>query len=526
LKKGYAAVASENKETLKINLSAIEDAYPEFRVMELYFIRLCNSYIQTIFWSVFTEKSSARKKLYAVVTENLKPKLNKKTKQIDDHGKFLRESIVPDPETGKLKYPKEKMDCISGQFTSNLLNKFDDVIIARFEEKLRRDYAIFDRFKDDKGNENTMTFVRAIEILYKRRNYLEHYNDDKKRNPTYSHDQLIQAMGLFLLPQMMHEFASQVYRFEHKLHPHIQKQYLQSHMVMQIASECVKRRRKSTHNSFANENTRANIKNKKERKALISDTLPWRQAYLGLRSKDHPYSKTDYRQHEFKLRYHFIGEANYRKIKAMLQKDAPDTPIHFKRDIESVYMLTARVHLIIQSYIGKIIGDMTDAQLDDFYAAHPKLAMIRNHIAHNGLFWDIHEYRDGQTLSLNVQDVFTEIIAHIENHLELGKSASNRFYTQMRQIFKDQDYTIIDTNDPIKTEHIRRWNNGNRSLLTKQDDNITIDRRKVFKKTIASWHRDLIIAHKGGLKKPQDQSKITRRLCDTESNSVQEKTSA
>lgn len=448
---------------------------PHFRSDELYFIRLAGGYIRSIFWDVFRSNNKNRpKKLYALIAKNF----------TGDNYTHLRESIVPDPNN--YGWRKGQLDCISGTF-KKLLEEMPNDMVEAFETTLRQNYGIFIRFKDDKGNPKTLTFVRAIETLYRRRNYLEHYNEKKikynerrdKCDVSYTDEEFIRALGLFLLPEILHHFTGRIASYEAKQGNATEN----ATFIRSIATEIVKERRQNTYRLFSDERGRSNTKDKNKRKFLVDDMISWRIAYRQL-----THQKTDYREHEFKLRFYFIGKDNIEKIRKILCRSNENMQVHFKRDIEAFYILTVDINLRIH----RMLEDMkVDDKVKGTTADETQfLTDVRNTIAHNGFFWDV----KSKDFPHDVYDVFNIFCGLLTACIHtLGRERANDMYVQIERVLRKENFAIADVAAlPPQCLHIARWTESNRSdYLECKNDTIVVDMRRAYRREVGKWMRAL-----------------------------------
>jgi|GEM_PF-3784790 len=190
--------------------------------------------------------------------------------------------------------------------------------------------------------------------------------------------------------------------------------------------------------------------------------------------------KNDYKQNTFMTRYHFIGEQNLNSIRKRFFNDPKN--ISFRRDVEPVYQLTTRIHLIMHHFIeelphnskGKLIG-IDSIETD-------KLQTIRNSIAHNGLFWNTPK-ETGEIYS--VYEVFTILMSVILRvH---GKERLNDFYSAIYRLFEKEKYAIADEplNHMQQPKHINRWTEENR--IKYQPPAYDVDKRSYIKRRIGRW---------------------------------------
>jgi hypothetical protein len=453
---------------------------PHFRSDELYFIRMAGGYIRSIFWDVFLSSNKNRRKILYEVVDSLKvPK-----EDAEGHRIFCN-SLKPSLET---KRREGVLDCLSGKF-AQVLKALPEEVVAIFEDILKQNHGIFLRLKDDKGNPKTLTFVRAIEILYKRRNFLEHFSDIKERKKYNKRRddkesgctdaEFLEALGIFLLPETLHHFAGRVASYEAKQN----KATDNAKIIREQAIRIVKERRQNTKNIFAVERTRQNIKDKSKRKKMVDPSLPWREAFHKFRKMSR--SETDYKENEFRVRYQVIGKNHIEKIRQKLTRGQVEFHLHFKRDIEGFYLLTFDINLVIHRFFEEL--KESGAGLDDLTK---KAKCIRNQIAHGGFFWDVQVHDSPQEV-YDVGEVFTEILSAAQK--AKGYERVNDLFTQIEKQLRQENFSVVDIQGvPPQTLHITKWAKQDRKkYLENPSDEIQLDRRKLYRAEIARWMRAL-----------------------------------
>lgn len=468
-----------------LDLSYLEQI-PHFRSDELYFIRMAGGYIRSIFWDVFLSSNKNRRKILYEVVDSLQVP----TKDAEGHRIFCN-SIKPNLET---KRREGVLDCLSGKFAwvlKNLPEAVVEVFEGAPEQKgipkqngiLQQNHGIFLKFKDDKKTPNDLTFVRAIEILYKRRNFLEHFSDTKERKKYnkrrddkesgYTDAEFLEALGIFLLPETLHHFAGRVASYEAKQN----KATDNAKIIREQAIRIVKERRQNTKEMFTVERTRKNIKDKSQRKKMVDDSLPWRVAYDKMSS-----SETDYKKNEFRIRYQVIGKNHIEKIRQKLTRGRVESNLHFKRDIEGFYLLTFDINLVIHRFFEELKESGTDIT--------GSLRDIRNRIAHGGFFWDVQGHDSPQEV-YDVGEVFTEILSAAQK--AKGYERANDLFTQIEKQLRRENFSVVDIEGlPPQTLHITKWAKKDRKkYLENPSDEIQLDRRKLYRAEIARWMRAL-----------------------------------
>lgn len=465
-----------------LDLSYLEQI-PHFRSDELYFIRMAGGYIRSIFWDVFLSSNKNRRRILYEVVDSLRVP----TEDAEGYRIFCN-SIKPDPET---KRRKGVLDCLSGKF-AQVLTALPEAVVEVFEGApeqkgipkqngiLQQNHGIFLKFKNDKKTPNDLTFVRAIEILYKRRNFLEHFKEQKNYNKKrdnkesgYTDAELVEALGMFLLPETLHHFAGRVASYEAKQH----KATDNAKIIREQAIRIVKDRREKTKEMFTSERTRKNIKDKSQRKKMVDESLPWRVAYREMSP-----SKTDYKENEFRIRYQVIGKNHIEKIRQKLTRGRVESNLHFKRDVEGFYLLTFDINLVIHRFFEELKESGTDLT--------ERSKRIRNQIAHGGFFWDVQNPDSPQEV-YDEREIFTEILSAAQK--AKGYERVNDLFTQIEKQLRRENFSVVDIEGlPPQTLHITKWAKKNREKYLKNpSDEIQLDRRKLYRAEIARWMRAL-----------------------------------
>lgn len=479
--------------TVSVDFSALE-TLEGFRSDFLYFVRLSGVYIQSIFWDVFSAKTGRRKEMIELAKE----------KVTDQH---LLEAIC-NPAIRNL----DNMDCLSGAF-HKFLEAFPSekgVNSGRlgmrdvFRAKLRENHAFFLNFDD---------FLAVVQRpLNQKRNFLEHWKDDetqksiKKGKRSRDDAKTIEALGLLLPGSFLNEFLGRVTYWQGRVPSPAEQKNIEA-MKAQMKERFTalqKERRVSTHILFSQELTRQKI-DKSKRKSLVSEGSEWRIAF-----KELCYSrKDDYRLHEFKQRYYFIGKQNISRIRKLLDPAGKGSLV-FKRDIEAFYLLTCRVNLHLHRHFHllpmeerKKTGSSGKAWFikgitDDETA---KLTAIRDGVSHNHMFWAMH---DGQGQIISVAEIFGSLMTVIlRDH---GKEKLNLFYSGLRHLFARQDFAYIDrrADHTRQPEKVRNWPEEKRQEYAKPE--YEVDMRRLVRKQVGRWMRALRLAHQEVLKRPSGVS--------------------
>lgn len=476
---------------MSIDLSQLEACSSSFRSDELFFIRLTSPYIATIFRAAFGRSNRTRLKYIRDI-------LSDKAFDKGD-GLYLRQALAPRYYVNNSPRP---IDATNGPFR-RLIEKITEFeIIKHFESTLRLQFGIYERFCSRENIlSNLISFEDAIICLVRRRNFLEHfekppekagkkserdkYNEKRRaREKAHSDDELISALGLFLLPDIFHLFLGRIASHEAKIGQKTQNTFLLREKIKSIT----KTRREFTKRRFEQELTRANIKDKSYRKKLVLGREKWRDAYGWLQD-----DKTDYRQNEFRLRYFFIGEHNINEIVKFLQSHGAAKKLHFKSEIEAFYILSVNINLIIHRFLQNVPKDEKDhIELPDPEMTKA-VTLIRNTIAHNGLFWRV---QDGEVI-MSVAYVFETLLAVAKIGLIKKPHDSsepfNDLFSSIERLLRAQNYSTVYLEDPQPTfKYIHRWKEAVRKTYGEnRSEKVRLDKRKTLRKVSGKWLRYL-----------------------------------
>ncbi len=441
----------------QIDLSELE-VFPDFRADYLYFIRLAGTYIQSIFWDVFsTNNKKAKKRRYEMLRL-----ADANIPANTESNNYLRACIL-EPKLRTL----QTLDCYKTDFIG-FLESLPDPTKKVFEDTLKHNHAIFLDFP---------SFLRVIKTLKEKRDYLEHYEERVRKGAPkqFREEKALAYLGLLLPPEMLNLFRGRVHRYHKKLDDHGAAGDMQEirDEIRELFKNCIRQRRERTKKLYAEERTRNNLPRHK-RKYLVSPNQRWRRAYDALQSK-----RTDYGMHRFKMRYYFIGEQNIRRIKARLSPECPETDkLNVRRHIEEFYELTVNVNLVLHRALSRIKSEKK---------LNGPLRDIRNAVAHNGVFWAV---KDKQGRIYGVDEVFDAVMIALVK-LPDGRVRANDFYTSLERLFKRQKYAIADfQGDPPSMIHVRRWSVENRETY-KDEELYALDKRLLIKKEVALWRRAL-----------------------------------
>ncbi len=475
----------------KIDFKILEEN-AEFRADFLFFLRLVNTYIESVFWHVFEKTSSSgqrkkRKQLKDIVGSIL------------DDGAFIEASLMDDIF---LENNKRTLDVFSSDF-KKILEKFPESLKQAFIDKMKIEHAIFISFPE---------LLETLEQLRTRRNHLEHYPQNKRGDD----EKISLALGRFLIPELLHVFSGRIAHYAKKEKDRSKREaiFKMKHELDSMFNEYNKFRRYETNKlfQFTRSKKDGNL-HKSKRKSLVDPSLSWRIARL--QTSGH---ESDYREHQFKLRYYFIGPRNLKTIQNMLadpdqqRLESKDRVIYrsdgkrlsFKRDIEPLYTLAMKIGLILHRNL-MLCENYEENALNSSYSRNERqktkkaeykkkydsalsdIKAVRDYIAHNNLFWDI--YCPQLKRHLSPREVFQTVFDGLAsrpftNKLEL----LSNLHQQLEAEMKRENYAILEVEGDNTIHKIKKWTKEKRDEC--KNEKYVIDQRRGLKKLVAGWKGD------------------------------------
>lgn len=456
------------------NLSELEKN-KNFRAEFLYFILIGNSFINALFWDCFYYGTSKSYK--------------KRRAQLYDHARNILDIKRPaEAKLLSLIIPEEKLkiglhetiDCFSLPFSEKIIGQLPPNLIGAMEKDLRSNHAIFMRIIDDLGRKENITIQKALNALRIKRNLLLHYDEKNIKKQSVENDEIvIHALGMFLLPKLMHAFVGRVRHYETK---QLSDKILSANLL-EIHHEIQMTQKANYQRVSALENSKDNLKDKSRRKKRIDTSIPWRAYHLQHKIRDG--NKTDYRENNFRIHYHFIGRKNIDLIEKYLNLESAEN-FHFKRDIENFYLLSHEVNKWLHVAFMAMKRDNNDKIIGRNDDETKLLKAIRNEISHNGFFWNCKD-ENGNLIAVSV--VFSYVLsAHC---FFTNRNETQMIIDNLNAIFKGEKYKILDSLIPQPTTlHIREWSPKNLDKLSKKHD-APIKRRRNFGKFVGKWIKAL-----------------------------------
>lgn len=487
------------------------DADPVFRADFRYYLLLANTAICSIFWHVFKEKAP-RKQMKQTVhdletawkeererADRRKERASRTSPQLDFG---LRRSLFT-------KSGQDNMDAYKADFIT-VLEALPNVRKDAFANKMRLDHALPLTYRD---------FVQLVERLMQRRHFLQHYDEKARRgDPRPDDGKVVHDLGL-LFPPMVHGLFLGM----------VQSAQSRNHAVNAAQVEAIRKRlqqareaRKEGARALATERSKRRMTSKAQRVQEEEKKTRWGKMYMDYFPRDH---FPRYNPLNFKLRFFFMGEPKIRQIMDELDRVyCPQTP-HFRNEIEAVYDASLRVNVRIFEYLDRLSVKQKK---------WPKqVKVVRNHIAHNGLFWTAPDAaRSGERILLTA--LWTSLFALSEKD-QTGKEPAGKapnghkkaqiLRDQVRNILKSQDYSLAyPLFDPspdalpgatLPPEQapppivVRHWSAQNRKQYGNAD-RYRIDKRLRVRHLMRLWQRELDAAWKDWVQKKRAEQKRIR----------------
>lgn len=451
-----------------IHLSILEES-PAFRSDFLYFIRLAGTFAQTIFWQAFSPSAMARrKKMLKLADETIPGGRNKDSP-------FRRAILDPRERHAKAT------DLLHKGFIE-LLKKLgeDPAIRAGFSAGLKREHAIPWNFDE---------FVEYLDALREKRGYLEHFEERAANGRVFEpamNLRAIEALGILLLPELCNMLLMSARAVKGE-------DARRAEDEIRAVLEDAKRTKAESVRSMHSEERRRNRMSKTRRQALSPDApnAPlWRKSYRLL-----ALLPTEYRPYQFKRRYDFIGPQNLRLLFAKLGSplkpssralaySSEEQRVSFRYDVEALYRLSVLIGAAIHRFVGVGKAETGNKGKRAKGQDNDSLSIIRNTLAHNGLFWCIREKGERP---LEVEAVFSAVMA------PLAMSLRSEFCVRIENLLRKENYAVLhsESDGHPKAERLRRWTEEKRRAVRSGADGTKLEPRRGVRKIAAEWMRAL-----------------------------------
>lgn len=460
-----------------LDFRIIEDD-ADFRAALLYYLQLANSYIASIFWDCFPD-GARRKRLYELVHAFAADR-KAANRKIDDK---LYQSLAP----GQKGVLRRHLDVYKEDFVAFLRVGLPVERQNAIRQKLRLKHAIplgFEQFAD------------AIDLLRRKRHYLKDFERQKHDQSRVADNEMLRLLGLFLLPahhqHLLHEIEKATRRAGAAARSAIPAADLRA-----ILSAARRERREETERIFGQGRSRQ-VLAKHARDDLHEAREALNRRYL----QYYPAGAWPrYNLHKFLIRYHFIGDGMIRQIEKALAGDAPRTAAvpHFEREIEAVHALGTRINRHIWKTVASLEAadkTLTKGKRKTSGAMTDRLRSIRNCVAHNQLFFAVHD-KNGH---VPVEDVFGAVLAglvrpHVHSDEKSRKAAVAAFASGIEHLLARENYSLVapcDAHGRLSgpPRKIRRWTVANRRTYIGRSG-WKIDKRKRVRRLAADWRNAL-----------------------------------
>jgi hypothetical protein len=443
-----------------------------FRADMLYFLRMAGNYIETIFLDTRVKWTGNRSKAYKTCLDRLAD-ADPKKKQ------FMT-------TMWKQRPPMEF--AFKADFT-HLLENLDITHKDNLVRRLQWEHALpwgFDQFT------KTITSLRSY------RHFLEHYDEfvtGQKSRPAL--DDILKFLGLLLLPHLHNHLVGRVIHHERKLG--IRKAQV-SEAVRSIMRDAESDRREASRNIFGLKTRQILPRNERLDRVAYNDR--WKARFPLWFAED---SWPRYNEHNFKVRYHFIGQKQLKSLGDAIQGDIEnpkagyfDDPARcdFIREIEPLYYATLDINLILHKFLAKF--ESSGLKKQDKQKVAPIILAIRNQIAHGGLFWQVENKSDDNRL-YPLQEIFAAMlnlpaIAGTND----AKQRRNDLMTAIAAVIKqyaghrvhDSAVVVDDPNQHLPPLVVHRWTGQKRAQYADRT-RYRIDRRPRLRMILAEWKRAL-----------------------------------
>jgi hypothetical protein len=334
---------------------------PGFRADMLYFLRMAGTYIETIFIDARVNWKDNRLKTYqSIIDARLKKEPSQKN--------FLVAMRKQDPGI-EFAFKKD--------FTF-LLADLQPTHKDHIRRRLLWEHALPWDFK---------RYDEVIETLRSYRHYLEHFDEKIKKGEHRLPDKnLLKMLGLLLLPHLHNHLIGRVIHHERKLDLPKNSYSAAVRIIMRGAETD---RREASHNLFGLKTRQLLPRN--ERKDRETYNQRWKERFPLWFAPD---TWPRYNEHNFKVRYHFMGQARLNKLGAALQNATPhkgyfDDPAQcdFIRELEPLYYATLDLNLILHKFLAE--REAAGVDVKNVNVVGRVIPALRNEIAHGGFFWSV-----------------------------------------------------------------------------------------------------------------------------------------
>jgi hypothetical protein len=442
-----------------------------FRADMLYFLRMAGNYVETIFLDARVKWTGNRSQSYKTCLDKL---------------------AIADPKKKQFMATMWKQQppmefAFKADFT-HLLDNLDITHADNLTRRLQWEHALPWDFR---------AFTNAITNLRNYRHFFEHYDEfvsENKQRPALI--EILKLLGLLLLPHLHNHLVGRVIHHERKLG--LRKARL-GEAVRKIMRDAESDRREASRNLFGLKTRQMLPRNERQDRVAYNDR--WKARFPLWFAED---SWPRYNEHNFKVRYHFIGLAHLNILSLALQGD-PAKPkagyftdparCDFIREIEPLYYATLDINLILHKFLPeptKLKKKTTGKTQPD-----PTVSALRNQIAHGGLFWRVTN-KSANDAVYSLKDIFAVMLNLLVTGNTDVKQRRNDLATAIAAVIKhyaghrvhDGAKAAGEPNQNPPPLIIHRWTDQKRAQYADRN-RYRIDRRPRLRMILASWKRAL-----------------------------------
>jgi hypothetical protein len=340
-------------------------------------------------------------------------------------------------------------------------------------------------------------FTRAITNLRTYRHFLEKYDEfisKNKQRPAIS--DILKLLGLLLLPHLHNHLVGRVIHHERKQRLRRARFGEAVRTIMRAAESD---RREASRNLFGLKTRQMLPPNERRDRVAYNDR--WKARFPLWFADD---SWPRYNEHNFKVRFHFIGSANLESLSTALQGDIAnpkagyfDDPARcdFIREIEPLYYATLDINLILHKFLPEL--KKSGKKDKDKQGVDPIVTAIRNQIAHGGLFWQVKD-KSANNAVYPLQNIFAGMLNLPAAVKSEAKQRRNDLATAIAAVIKqyarhrvhDNALAADDPNQHPPPLVIHRWTAQKRAQYADRT-RYRIDRRPRLRMILAAWKRAL-----------------------------------
>ncbi|MCI5047806.1 MAG: hypothetical protein MRY59_09910 [Aquisalinus sp.] len=340
-------------------------------------------------------------------------------------------------------------------------------------------------------------FVRALEQLREKRHYLEH--SDEKKPDGFSETQVLEALGLLLLPALHQQFLGALNAAACRLEKCGQvcprgELAAARHLLAEKAEE----RKEETRRLYGEHISKLS---RSDRQDYHESLIAWNRKYDAFYP---PGCWPRYNLHNFRIRHAFIGKPRLHLIEKALRDSLPESrraawQPHFSRDIEPLFLLAMKVNRLTDYFCQTL--KQCDAEVLSKKQRQRRGAMavenmgaIRNSAAHGGLFWTIRD-KSGELLSPSAY--FGALFAAaLKPHVPHSTELKSQIFSRFRDLLQEQEYVWVQPRD-LSAEHqtppvhVKRWTKTVRQRYANRDK-WQVDRRIALRQFALVWRQALV----------------------------------